>query len=91
MSCLLTVSLTALQSLFKLSSIIWWVKFPHSPILHYAFMDRENNDKNNTFPLGKQICLTIVWGCAEILPSGVPAAASGSCCGLATRSEQSLM
>ena len=32
------------------------------------FFDRENNDKNNTLPLGKQICLTIVWGCAEILP-----------------------
>ena len=28
-----------------------------------------NNDKNNTLPLGKQICFTIVWGCAEILPS----------------------
>ena len=32
-------------------------------------MDRENNDKNNTLPLGKQICFSIVWGCAEILPS----------------------
>ena len=31
-------------------------------------MDRENNDKNNTLPLGKQICFTIVWDCAEILP-----------------------
>ena len=31
-------------------------------------MNRENNDKNNTFPLGKQICFTIVWGCAETLP-----------------------
>ena len=33
------------------------------------FLNRENNDKNNTFPLGKQICFTIVWGCAETLPS----------------------
>ena len=32
------------------------------------FLNRENNDKNNAFPLGKQICFTIVWGCAEILP-----------------------
>ena len=32
------------------------------------FLDRENNDKNNTFPLEKQICFTIVWSCAEILP-----------------------
>ena len=46
------------------------VKFPHSPILHYAFSSwrEKNNDKNNTLSLGKQICLTIVWGCAEILP-----------------------
>ena len=26
------------------------------------FLDRENNDKNNRLPLGKQICFTIVWG-----------------------------
>ena len=47
------------------------VKFPHSPILHYAFSYwiEKINDKNNTLPLGKQICFTIVWGCAEILPS----------------------
>ena len=36
--------------------------------LSIQFLDRENNDKNNTLPLGKQICLTIAWGCAEILP-----------------------
>ena len=30
-------------------------------------MNRENNDKNNTFSLEKQICFTIVWGCAETL------------------------
>ena len=33
------------------------------------FLDRENNDKNNTLQLGKHFCFTIVWGCAEILPT----------------------
>ena len=41
---------------------------PH-PTLCIQFLDRENNDKNNTLLLGKQICFTIVWGCAEILPN----------------------
>ena len=36
--------------------------------MNIQFLDRENNDKNITLPLGKQICLKIVWGCAEILP-----------------------
>ena len=27
------------------------------PTLCIQFLDRENNDKNNTLPLGKQICL----------------------------------
>ena len=40
---------------------------PHSTSC-IQFLDRENNDKNNTLPLGKQICFTTVWGCAEILP-----------------------
>ena len=40
---------------------------PH-PTLCIQFLNRENNDKNNAFPLGKQICFTIVWGCAETLP-----------------------
>ena len=40
---------------------------PH-PTLCIQFLNRENNDKNNTFPLGKQICFTIVRGCAETLP-----------------------
>ena len=31
------------------------------------FLDRGKNNKNNTLPLGKQICFTIVWGCTEIL------------------------
>ena len=40
---------------------------PHSTLC-IQFLDRENNDKNNTLPLGKQICFSIVWGCTEILP-----------------------
>ena len=40
---------------------------PH-PTLCIQFLNRGNNDKNNTFPLGKQIYFTIVWGCAETLP-----------------------
>ena len=44
--------------------------------LWIQFLDRENNDKNNTSLLGKQICFTIVWGCAEILP--VISAVSGN-------------
>ena len=43
---------------------------PHTTLC-IQFLDRENNDKNNTSPLGKQICFTIVWGCAEILPDSV--------------------
>ena len=42
---------------------------PH-PTLCIQFLNRENNDKNNAFPLGKQISFTIVWGCAETLPTG---------------------
>ena len=40
---------------------------PHTTLC-IQFLDRENNEKNNRLPLGKQICFTIVWGCAEILP-----------------------
>ena len=40
---------------------------PHTTLC-IQFLDRENNDKNNRLPLGRQICFTIVWGCAEILP-----------------------
>ena len=40
---------------------------PHTTLC-IQLLDRENNDKNNTLPLGKQICFTIVWGCVEILP-----------------------
>ena len=43
---------------------------PHTTLC-IQFLNRENNDKNNTLPLGKQICFTIVWGCAEILPKSL--------------------
>ena len=39
---------------------------PHNTLC-IQFLDRENNDINNTLPLGKQICLTTVWGCVGIL------------------------
>ena len=33
-------------------------------------MDRKKTDNNKkNRKLGKQICFTIVWGCAEILPN----------------------
>ena len=44
---------------------------PHTTLC-IQFLNKENNDKNNTFPLGKQICFTIVWGCAETLPINLP-------------------
>ena len=40
---------------------------PHTTLC-IQFLNREKNDKNNTLPLRKHICLTKVWGCAEILP-----------------------
>ena len=40
---------------------------PHTTLC-IQFLNRANNDKNNTLPLGKQICFTIVWGCTETLP-----------------------
>ena len=52
---------------------IYKVKFPHSSntTLCIQFLTRENNDKNNTLPLEKQIHFTIVKDCAEILPHAV--------------------
>ena len=49
---------------------IWEGKIPAQPhtTLCIQFLDRENNDKNNKLPLGKQICFTIVWGYAGTLP-----------------------
>ena len=43
---------------------------PHTTLC-IQFLDRENNAKKNTLPLRKQICFTIAWGCAEVLPSAV--------------------
>ena len=57
-------------SLFAYNTVIVYCKISAQPhtILCIQFLDRVNNYKNNTFPLGKQICFTIIWGCAEILP-----------------------
>ena len=44
---------------------------PHTTLC-IQFLDKENNNKNSTLPLGKQICFTIVWGCAEIIPYFIP-------------------
>ena len=52
----------------QIKSIVEWDGLHHTTLC-IQFLDRENNDKNITFPLGKQICFTIVWNCAEILPS----------------------
>ena len=54
----------------KLSSVNDAGKISAQPntTLCIQFLDRESNDKNNTLPLGKQICFTMAWGCAEILP-----------------------
>ena len=43
---------------------------PHRTLC-IQFLNRENNDKNTTLPFGKQICFTIVRGCAETLPFNV--------------------
>ena len=43
---------------------------PHTS-LYIQFLDRENNDKNNTFLLEKQICFTIGCASAEILPKKI--------------------
>ena len=69
--------LNVFQFLFPSSNFLFWDGLilslgkisaqPHTALC-IQFLNRENNDKNNTFPLGKQICFTIVWGCAETLP-----------------------
>ena len=43
---------------------------PHTTLC-IQFLDYENNYKNNTLPLGKQICFKIVRGCAEISPKAL--------------------
>ena len=60
----------SLLSSFKLFTVKVISAQPHTTLC-IQFLDRENNDKNNTLPLGKQICFTIVWGCEEILPKEV--------------------
>ena len=48
-----------------LTNLDEWTAQPHTTLC-IQLLDRENNNKNNTLPLGKQICLTIVWGCEEM-------------------------
>ena len=55
--------------LYSLSNILGKISAQPHPTLCIQFLDREDNDKNKTSPLGKQICFTMVWGCAKILPS----------------------
>ena len=52
---------------------------PHTTLC-IQFLNRENHDKNNTFPLGKQICFAIVWGCTETLPKSAVSFEVGGCC-----------
>ena len=39
---------------------------PHTT-LFMQFLDRENNDKNNRLPLGKQICCAIVYSSMKFI------------------------
>ena len=52
------------------------VKFPHSPILNYAFSSwlEKTMKKTIHFHWENRFVLTIVWGCAETLPklSNIP-------------------
>ena len=59
---------TAVSILLKFPTNMGKISAQPLTTLCIQFSDRKNNDKNNTLPLGKQICFTIVWGCAEILP-----------------------
>ena len=36
--------------------------------VRYRLLDKENNDGNSSLPLGILLCITIVWGYAEIFP-----------------------
>lgn len=43
-------------------------KFPPHPTLSIQFLDGENDDKNDTLPLEKQIRFTIVWAVRKFYP-----------------------
>ena len=53
----------------KKSNVLGKISAQPHPTLCIQFLDREDNDKNKTSPLGKQICFAMVWGRAKILPS----------------------
>ena len=67
-------------NLFKFITNVSWIQKknyegkisaqPHRTLC-IQFPDRENNDKNNTLPLRKQICFSMVWGCAENLSRSI--------------------
>ena len=44
------------------------VKFPHSPILHYAFSSWIEKTMTKTIAIGNTDFFTIVWGSTKILP-----------------------
>ena len=51
------------RSLPKWSGGDLWAKFPHSPILHYAYSPllEENNNANNRLPLGQFALFSRSW------------------------------
>ena len=51
---------------------------PHTTLC-IQFLDRENQDKDNTLPLGKHNCFTIIRACAEILLRNLSWLRMGSC------------
>ena len=55
--------------IFQLVEMFGKISAQSHTTLCIQFLDREDNDKNNRLPLRKQICFTIVWDCAEILPN----------------------
>ena len=71
-----------ISRMFSCESVLGKISVQPHPTLCIQFLNRENNDKNNTFPLGKQICFTMVWGCAETLPS--PSAIEGQTANILT-------
>ena len=70
-SCFMGLSLMPFGTLRIVERLIGKISAQPHTTLCIQFLDRENNDKNNTLPLGKQTCFTIVWGYAETLPINI--------------------
>ena len=49
------------QSLMVIVTHLGKISAQPYPTVCIQFFNRENNDKNYTFPLGKKICFTITW------------------------------